>query len=166
MFLPGDSQGRGSRCAAVYGVAQSPTQLKRLSSSCSSNMFAPIVFSETSSQLCPVWAGWDWLEQWTLPLACASVLSVTFDIRGPGAPPWKHGGTTSSGRAGQEEACSLVMFAQNDDDHTFSLFPLTFPQALHTLQLYPVIIPIPSPSLLERWVWDQFFHLLSWLQCE
>ena len=70
VFLPGGSQGRGSRCAAVYGVAQSPTQLRRLSSSCSSNMLAPIVFSETSSQLCPVWAGWDWLEQWPLPLLC------------------------------------------------------------------------------------------------
>ena len=44
VFLPGGSQGRGSRCAAVYGVAQSPTQLRRLSSSCSSNMLAPIVF--------------------------------------------------------------------------------------------------------------------------
>ena len=31
-------------------------------------MFAPIVFSETWSQLCPVWAGWDWLGQRTLPM--------------------------------------------------------------------------------------------------
>ena len=33
VFLPGESQGRGAWWAAVYGVAQSRTQLKRLSSS-------------------------------------------------------------------------------------------------------------------------------------
>ena len=33
MFLPGESQGRGSLVAAIYGVAQSRTRLKRLSSS-------------------------------------------------------------------------------------------------------------------------------------
>ena len=33
MFLPGESQGRGAWWAAVYGVAQSRTRLKRLSSS-------------------------------------------------------------------------------------------------------------------------------------
>ena len=36
VFLPGKSQGRGSVMGCVYGVAQSRTQLKRLSS-CSSN---------------------------------------------------------------------------------------------------------------------------------
>ena len=35
VFLPGESQGRGAWRAAVYGVAQSRTQLKRLSSSSS-----------------------------------------------------------------------------------------------------------------------------------
>ena len=35
VFLPGESQGRGSLMAAVYGVAQSRTWLKRLSSSSS-----------------------------------------------------------------------------------------------------------------------------------
>ena len=39
VFLPGDSQGWGSRWAAVYGVAQSQTQLKRLGSSSSSSVF-------------------------------------------------------------------------------------------------------------------------------
>ena len=34
-FLPGESQGRGSLVAAVYGVTQSRTRLKRLSSSSS-----------------------------------------------------------------------------------------------------------------------------------
>ena len=33
VFLPGESQGRGAWWAAVYGVAQSRTRLKRLSSS-------------------------------------------------------------------------------------------------------------------------------------
>ena len=32
VFLPGESQGRGAWCAAVYGVTQSWTRLKRLSS--------------------------------------------------------------------------------------------------------------------------------------
>ena len=36
MFLPGESQGRGAWWAAVYGVAQGQTRLKRLSS-CSSS---------------------------------------------------------------------------------------------------------------------------------
>ena len=37
VFLPGESQGRGAWWAAVYGVAQSQTQLKQLSSSSSSS---------------------------------------------------------------------------------------------------------------------------------
>ena len=37
VFLPEESQGRGSLWAAVYGVAQCRTQLKRLSSSSSSS---------------------------------------------------------------------------------------------------------------------------------
>ena len=37
VFLPGESQGWGSLVAAVYGVAQSQTRLKWLSSSSSSN---------------------------------------------------------------------------------------------------------------------------------
>ena len=36
VFLPGESQGQGSQEAAVYGVTQSRTQLKRLNSSSSS----------------------------------------------------------------------------------------------------------------------------------
>ena len=35
VFLPGESQGRGAWWTAVYGVAQSRTRLKRLSSSSS-----------------------------------------------------------------------------------------------------------------------------------
>ena len=39
VFLPGESQGPGSLVAAVYGVAQSRTRLKRRSSSSSSAKF-------------------------------------------------------------------------------------------------------------------------------
>ena len=39
VFLPGESQGRGAWWATVYGVAQSRTWLKRLSSSSSSSMW-------------------------------------------------------------------------------------------------------------------------------
>ena len=38
VFLPGESQGRGSLWAAVYGVSQSWTWLKRLSSSSSNSL--------------------------------------------------------------------------------------------------------------------------------
>ena len=40
LFLPGESQGQGSLWAAVYGVAQSRTRLKRLSSSSSSMVWS------------------------------------------------------------------------------------------------------------------------------
>ena len=42
VFLPGESQGRGTWWAAVYGVAQSRTRLKRLSSSSSSSSSSSI----------------------------------------------------------------------------------------------------------------------------
>jgi len=42
VFLPGESQGRGSLVAAVYGVAQSRTRLKRLSSSSSTGYLVPL----------------------------------------------------------------------------------------------------------------------------
>ena len=38
VFLPGESQGRGSLVATIYGVAQSRTRLKRLSSSSRNNL--------------------------------------------------------------------------------------------------------------------------------
>ena len=41
VFLPGESQGRGAWWAAVYGVAQSRTRLKQLSSSNRSRIEAP-----------------------------------------------------------------------------------------------------------------------------
>ena len=39
VFLPGEPQGQGAWWAAVYGVAQSQTRLKRLSSSSSSMLY-------------------------------------------------------------------------------------------------------------------------------
>ena len=41
VFLPGESQGWGAWWAAVYGVAQSRTRLKRLSSSSSGSEVVP-----------------------------------------------------------------------------------------------------------------------------
>ena len=56
VFLPGESQGRGSLVAAVYGVAQSQTRLKRLSSS--SICYCCFAhFSCTMTVL--VWLHWD-----------------------------------------------------------------------------------------------------------
>ena len=43
VFLPGESQGRGAWWAAVYGVAQSQTRLKRLSSSSRPCQWGPLV---------------------------------------------------------------------------------------------------------------------------
>ena len=45
VFLPGESQGWGAWWAAVYGVAQSRTRLKQLSSSSSSSSIIDGVFS-------------------------------------------------------------------------------------------------------------------------
>ena len=49
VFLPGESQGRGTWWAAVYGVAQSQTWLKRLSSSSKLNKGHFIVVSSLFS---------------------------------------------------------------------------------------------------------------------
>ena len=46
VILPGESQGWGAWWAAVYGVAQSWTRLKRLSSSSSRNIFANILYKQ------------------------------------------------------------------------------------------------------------------------
>jgi len=47
VFLPRESQGWGTWWAAVYGVAQSQTQLKQLSSSRSSSIFFAAEDEET-----------------------------------------------------------------------------------------------------------------------
>ena len=46
MILPGESQGQGAWWAAVYGVAQSRTRLKRLSSSSSSSRHSKSSFQK------------------------------------------------------------------------------------------------------------------------
>ena len=50
VFLPGESQGWGAWWAAVYGVTQSQTRLKRLSSSSSSNMYVSLLFCPLTLQ--------------------------------------------------------------------------------------------------------------------
>ena len=45
VFLPGESQERGAWWAAIYGVAQSQTRLKRLSSSSSSQLTIVVTVS-------------------------------------------------------------------------------------------------------------------------
>ena len=45
VFLPGESQGRGAWWAAIYGIAQSRTQLKQLSSSSSMLNFRVLLLS-------------------------------------------------------------------------------------------------------------------------
>ena len=52
VFLPGESQGRGAWQAAIYGVAQSQTRLKQLSSSSSSSQYLdPTTFNSCITQL-------------------------------------------------------------------------------------------------------------------
>ena len=51
-FLPGESQGRGAWWAAVYGVAQSRTRLKRLSSSSSKHCCCCLVTKSCTTLLC------------------------------------------------------------------------------------------------------------------
>ena len=69
VFLPGESQGRGAWWAAVYGVAQSRTRLKRLSSSSSSSMSNTIVWFP---QICPI-------SECNIPLNC-KLISRKFSL--------------------------------------------------------------------------------------
>ena len=63
VFLPGESQGWGAWWAAVYGVAQSRTRLKRLSSS-SSSLVIPNYFFLKKKKRCMAALG--------LPICCSS----------------------------------------------------------------------------------------------
>ena len=51
VFLPGESQGRGSLVAAIYGVAQSRTRLKQLSSSSSHALLQGIFLTQGSNSV-------------------------------------------------------------------------------------------------------------------
>ena len=51
MFLPGESQGGEAWWAAVYGVAQSRTRLKRLSSS---SIFILIIYVQPYHMVCGI----------------------------------------------------------------------------------------------------------------
>ena len=61
VFLPGESQGQGAWWAAVSGVAQSRTRLKRLSSSSSSSSIEledlPKCSKKTRNNICTDWEG-------------------------------------------------------------------------------------------------------------
>ena len=61
VFLPGESQGRGAWWASVYGVAQSRTRLKRLSSSSSSPTqpgLRTVVVLTPCTNIIYLWCGW------------------------------------------------------------------------------------------------------------
>ena len=115
VFLLGESQGRGSLVAAVYGVTQSQTRLKWLSSSSSSIPLVkciPQPFNHTyqasyctslqRSKLssgpyfwgnyCLVW--WDILSSWGLTYVkiegCTALLTVLANLLKSPHPPVKH----------------------------------------------------------------------------
>ena len=67
-FLPGESQGLGSLVAAVYGVAQSRTGLKRLSSSSSKRTFMPMQYIWGSIFWSPSVSTYLILKKMTLPI--------------------------------------------------------------------------------------------------
>ena len=78
VVLPGESQGRGAWWAAVYGVAQSRTWLKRLSSSSSSigkrNKWKPC-WLERKNKTAPI-AKWHYhIENWMLLEIIESAMS-------------------------------------------------------------------------------------------
>ena len=52
VFLPGESQGRGAWWASIYGVAQSQTWLKRLSSSSSSSKHCNLISWKDGVPVC------------------------------------------------------------------------------------------------------------------
>ena len=68
VFLPGESQGWGSLVAAVYGVAQSRTQLKWLSSSSSSMGFPNSSVDKESACNAGDIGVWVWSLRWEDPL--------------------------------------------------------------------------------------------------
>ena len=55
VFLPRESQGRGSLVGYVYGVAQSQTQLQRLSSSSSSSSSSRPLYNQMKGTTFPPW---------------------------------------------------------------------------------------------------------------
>ena len=68
VFLPGESQGRGARWASVYGVAQSRTRLKWLSSSSSSSALPVVSYGWN------IFLGNTWPCRYVLPLSQVGIL--------------------------------------------------------------------------------------------
>ena len=69
VFLPGESQGRAAWWAAIYGVAQSWTRLKRLSSGSSS--------SSPSYRPGSVWRAGRWPPRWILTASPGGTVTVS-----------------------------------------------------------------------------------------
>ena len=73
VFLPGESQGWGAWWAAIYGVAQSRTRLKRLSSSRREGLskFSAGKTETTTGKICGTSQAVEWLKtlQWLKPHA-------------------------------------------------------------------------------------------------
>ena len=89
MFLPGESQGRGAWWAAVYGVSQSWTRLKRLSSNSSSSIVVDTVVSLSPDDL--------FIKEDTQLLSCIWLF----------APPWSPQAPLSIGFSRQEYRSEL-----------------------------------------------------------
>ena len=79
VFLPGESQGWGAWWAAIYGVAQSRTWLKRLSSSSSSSFYQVISLStlfKINQGCIPGWHDHIHVNVWQKPLQYCKVISL------------------------------------------------------------------------------------------
>ena len=77
VFLPGNPRDGGAWWAAVYGVAQSQTQMKRLSSSSSSSSKHNLLWSLA------LWTVYSWQEAWPEGQVVAIVESLSGDPLGP-----------------------------------------------------------------------------------
>ena len=79
VFLTGESQEQGSLVAAVYGVAQSRTRLKRLNSSINiSHVFLAsqyLLNTISNSRKQPSFAGYFYMSVWVPAYVCAQLLS-------------------------------------------------------------------------------------------
>ena len=80
VFLPGESQGRESWWAAVYGVAQSQTRLKRLSSS-SSITHSISSHPEEKSDLTDSWISKEKPDMWSPGHSSSCPLVRTLDLK-------------------------------------------------------------------------------------
>ena len=88
VFLPGESQGWGAWWAAVYGVAQSQTRLKRLSSSSSSKGIIQWKGSGEDRRASRPSRGIPWLHT-SLPISEDNGHKPTHNSPDPPSAPWQ-----------------------------------------------------------------------------